>query len=112
MTSRSGSAAKEDAVDRSDDGSAIGGDGRQGQQAHTGQTRGDLVSTQTSLRNDDAEKMRLGSRVATVEKILQRGEVTRRLVHMSIEPASPLNVLRRRRSLLQRLITAGRESPR
>jgi hypothetical protein len=30
-----------------------------------------------------------GSRVAAVEKVLQRGEVSRRLVHVNSEPGSP-----------------------
>lgn len=77
------SATKEDAVNRADDRSPIGGDGRQGQQAHTNQTVGDLVSTQPPLRSDDAEEVPPGSRVATVEKLLQGGQVSWRLVHIS-----------------------------
>jgi hypothetical protein len=49
-------AAKEDAVHRSDDWSTIGGDGRQGQQAHTGQAVGDLGGGRMPLRGDDAEQ--------------------------------------------------------
>jgi len=64
------STAKEDAVNRSDDRSPIGGDSRQGQQAHTSQTVGDLVGTQTPLRRDDAKEARPGRRVAAVEKVL------------------------------------------
>jgi hypothetical protein len=80
------SAAKEDAVNRSNERSPIGGDGRQGQQAHTGQTVGDLVGGQTTLCSDDSEQVSPGSRVAAVEKVLQRGEVGRRLV-VNSEPA-------------------------
>lgn len=81
-------AAKEDAVNRSDDRSPIGGDGRQSQQAHTGQAVGDLVGAQPPLRGDDPEEVRPSGGVAAVEKILQGGQVGRRLVHISIEPAS------------------------
>jgi hypothetical protein len=65
------SAAEEDAVNRSDDRSPIRGDGRQGQQSHNGQTVDDLAGTQTTLRSDEAEKVRPGARVAAVGKVLQ-----------------------------------------
>lgn len=83
------SAAKEDAVHRPDDWSPIGGDGRQRQQAYPGQALGDLLSTQPPLRGDNAEQVPPSSRVAAVEEVLQRGEVSRRLVHVTSEPAAP-----------------------
>lgn len=82
------SATKEDAVNRADDRSPIGGDGRQGQQAHPGQTVSNLVGSQPPFRGDDAEQVPPGGREAAVEQVLQGGQVRRRLAHLNIEPAA------------------------
>jgi hypothetical protein len=59
------------------------------QQAHPTQTIGDLVGIQTPLRGDDAEEVLPSSLVATVEEVLQRGEVSRCLVHVNSESGPP-----------------------
>jgi hypothetical protein len=49
------STAKKDAINWSDNWSAIGSDSRQGKQAHTSQTVSKLFCTQTPIRRNDAE---------------------------------------------------------
>lgn len=61
------SAAEKNSIDWSDNWSTISGDSRQGQQAHTSQTVGNLHCTQTPLRRHDAEQVATRSGVAAVE---------------------------------------------
>src|SRR3954453_8622682 len=71
----------EDPVDRTDDRATIRGDRRKREQAHTGQTFGDLFRAEPPVRCVDPEQMRAGARVAPVEKFLQPFAIGWRLMH-------------------------------
>jgi hypothetical protein len=77
-------AAIEDSVHRSDDRASVGCDRGQCEQAHAGQTLDDLVSAKPPLRGVDPQQVRAGGRVASVKKILQRFDISRRLVHTAL----------------------------
>jgi hypothetical protein len=75
--------AKEDSVHGPDDRATIGCARGQHQQAHPGQTLGDLLSAEPSVRCVDLQQVRTRSGVAPVEKLLQCFDVGRRLVHLA-----------------------------
>ncbi len=65
----------EDPVNRSNDGPPVRRDRGQREQDIPGEPLGELPGAQASLRSVDAEQMAPGGRVASVEKLLQRGDV-------------------------------------
>ena len=76
--------AIEEAVDRSGDGAAVGGDRGQHEQAHALQPTAELLGRQASFGRDDLAQVRTGSLVAAVERGLQAGQVLRGLLHRTL----------------------------
>ncbi len=74
-------ASVEDPVHRPHDGPSGGGHGGECEQAHTRQPLSDLPGAESSLGGVNAEQVRAGARVATVEQLLQSDEVSWRLSH-------------------------------
>jgi hypothetical protein len=70
-------AVVEDAVHRPDQRSTIGRGRGERQKRHTHQSRADLIRTEAAFRGEDAAEMPAGARGASIQEILQCGEVRR-----------------------------------
>ena len=77
-------ASVEDAVDRADQGSTVGGHGRKREERHPRQTFAQLGCRQSPLAGDDAREVSASGSCAAVEELLEREEVIGRFVHASV----------------------------